>query len=48
MLLAASVELSSSFSSRTWVQIADPNYSVFSCKAREEGAGDLSELLEAF
>lgn len=48
MLLAASVELSPSLSSQSWVHNADRNRSIFSHKAREEGAGELSELLEAF
>lgn len=48
MLLAASVELYPSFSKQTWVQEANPNRSIFSYKAREDGVDDLSELLEAF
>lgn len=48
MLLAASVKLSPSFSSQTWIQKANPNRSIFSYKASEEGTADLGELLEAF
>lgn len=48
MLLAARVNLSPSFSSQTWIQKANPNRSIFSYKAREEGLRDLGGLLEAF